>query len=1217
MMDASLPADQSGLSDLSAASIEDIEPHLAPQSPSDGSDAAPATPIQNSPPASLPMHLNATPGPSRLRTELNNNSRAAWTPSPDADASRSKSSSRSIHRASPGISGRGNESMGSSLGTFDFSNASFSESFLRRAGAHMLAGLDEAPLPPASSSASSPRYRNSSSPTVTAKPIRPVDPRTPFTGKSLRTRMAEAGMLDSPASSDGSSPASSPTARVLPESYTRTLSVHQEEDEGDNPQLSLNSPHADHASSSNSPTEDKLHEKRDGLRCEQSGSPGLDSFGLSGQHEWQEGLSMVPEESYIEDASQLPSSPFARRTLHTSALLDGTYSDSISEIPPATDVSELPSSKAASSDIAENDAELSTEVPSPTQLKDGDRSAYSPDEPPMDLESQAGNRPKYPVRARSASPAATSPSAPRPANTPRSFARLRVGTPVRSSPLSRVVNFSPSSAGSTPSQWQSPASQRSVAEDIGSSPVPSAGGSNVTSPASRNQLKADDRQLFPQTPGNTTQAEQPSSTPSQQWSPATSASFATPASQRPQPQSTPVTPAAFRATVDNHASTPASAFASPAAEFGTPKWTPSPGPSSAESHPLETVDEATQPDIGIKTAPEVEEEEPASSSACSSASAASERKQSGDVSTASQPESKASPQSAKKSHTLDTSLASTKESDSPSAARFSRMQLSRVSPQIILPAELASAPELGIVANAFDSLSHLSDSRVSRLLAQLSAATARIEELENALDAKEGEAVELQDVRITLSRLSMQYEELVRETDAKDVTVAELVKQLQAELKEGGVGRERELQRQLEEERRLREVDRRDYEVRIQGLLNPAISSSVPSDNAVDQAALTSDANLSTAVEQAKEQLRLTLEKDFDIRRAMEQRELLAKVERLERELASAPSPADVDGNVEQQRQIDQLTSDLDRRFEELEDLRSEVDAVTSARDSAEERVAMLEEELESARSSQRNNSHSRDSRSDDELAEEIDVLRTALAERDAQISNLEETLSLTTSRLTTVTSERDALSHQNTALSQMSTDNAERIQRLESHILTLESELRNRTPPSKPPTFTNTESASPERLLRLERELSNLQLELVKATKANEALQEDNVNFSIALSAKQLELGMVKRNARFALKDAANANVRVEKSVGLPRSKVAAAVVVFPTAPKGEVQEREGNRAEDKENVVLRREEEVVNTARANARQMLEQRRGNGVGGGEGRVEGGYAARRRQMIAA
>ncbi|GAC98705.1 hypothetical protein PHSY_006299 [Pseudozyma hubeiensis SY62] len=1211
MMDASLPADQSGLSDLSAASIEDIEPHLAPQSPSDGFDAAPATPMQNSPPALIPMHLNATPGPSRLRTELNDNSRAAWTPSPEAEASRSKSSSRSIHRASPRSSGRGNESMGSSLGTFDFSNASFSESFLRQAGAHMLAGLDEAPLPSAPSSASSPRYRHSSSPTVTAKPIRPVDPRTPFTGKSLRTRMAEAGMLDSPASSDGSSPASSPTARVLPDSYTRTLTVHHEEDEGDSSQLPLDSPHDDHVSSSNSPVVDKLESDVSPLNHDKLTV--MDSFGLSEHHEWQEGLSIVPEESYIEDASQLPSSPFGRRISHTSADLDEASRHSISELPPTTDAPEFFPSKASLSDAAENGAELSAGVSSPKRLKQGDRSAYSPDEPARDLETQAGDRINYPVRARAASPAATPPSAPRAPNTPRSFARLRVGTPVRSSPLSRVVNFSPSSAGSTPSQWQSPASQRSVAEAIGSSSGPSAGGSNVASPMNHIQLEAGDHQLFPQTPGSTKSAQQVTSTPSQQWSPATSASFATPASQRPLPQSTPVTPANFRAAVDHHASTSASAFASPAAEFGTPQWTPSPGPSSAESHQPETVDEAAQPDISIKTSLEVEEEESASSSACSSASAASERKQSGDVSTASQPESKASPRSGKKSHKLDTSLASTKDSDSPSVARFSRMQLSRASPPIILLNELESVPELGIVAKAFDSLSHLSDSRVSRLLAQLSAATAKIEELENALDAKEGEAVELQDVRVTLSQLSMQYEELVAETDAKDVAVAEMVKQLQVELKEGGRGRERELGRQLEEERRLREVDRRDYEVRIQGLLNPANSSSVPSDYAVDQAASTGDAKLSTAVEQAKEQLRLTLEKDFDIRRAMEQRELLAKVERLERELASAPSPTDVDGYAEQQRQIDQLTTDLDRRFEELEDLRSELDAVASARDSAEERVAMLEEELESARISQRGNSHSHDSKSEDELVEELEALQTALAERDAQISNLEETLSLTTSRLTTVTTERDALSHQNTVLSQTSTDSAERIQRLESHILTLESELRVRTPSSKS-TSTNTESASPERLLRLERELSNLQLELVKATKANEALQEDNVNFSIALSAKQLELGMVKRNARFALKDAANANVGVEKSVGLPRSKAVA--VVFPTVPKGEVQERKGGRAGYKENVVPRREE-VVNTARAHARQMLEQRRGTGVGGGEGRVEGGYAARRRQMIAA
>lgn len=530
-----------------------------------------------------------------------------------------------------------------------------------------------------------------------------------------------------------------------------------------------------------------------------------------------------------------------------------------------------------------------------------------------------------------------------------------------------------------------------------------------------------------------------------------------------------------------------------------------------------------------------------------------------------------------------------------------------------------------MVASAFDSLGHLSDSRVSRLVAQLSASTARIEELESALEARESERDELQDVRFTLSQLSVQYDDLVQEANGKDAAMADLVKQLERQLQESHREREVELVRQLQEERRLREVERRDYVVRIQGLMNSAVTPRVPS----DQEGHESGDQLRAAIEQAKEQLRLTLEKDFDIRRAMEQRELQARVEQLERELAAkAASHLDNDAasdgghDSELQRQIGHLTSELDRRFEELHDLREDVESITLQRDTAEEKVLLLERQLDEARSQAHDHSNST-SRINKQLEEELDELRSTLADRDAEIARLQETLSLTNSHLTSLTSNHDALTNQHDHLSKQHTSASARITQLESHIDTLESQLRTRTPakPTEAPAAPGT--PAPDRVLKLERELASLQLELLKLGKANDALQEDNIHFSIALSAKQLELGMVKRNARFALKNAqAHLNATVGgDNVGLPRSKGVATArsggergeVVFPAVPEGDFAVQAGVVEAGKENG----KGEQANQARMHARQMLAQRRATTESTGQTGHAGHAVRRARPMLAA
>ncbi len=101
------------------------------------------------------------------------------------------------------------------------------------------------------------------------------------------------------------------------------------------------------------------------------------------------------------------------------------------------------------------------------------------------------------------------------------------------------------------------------------------------------------------------------------------------------------------------------------------------------------------------------------------------------------------------------------------------------------------------------------------------------------------------------------------------------------------------------------------------------------------------------------------------------------------------------------QRQVSELETELDRRFEELTEAQHEVEAVTSLKDQAETEIVRLEGELEAARS-----------RDDEqtEKDEELEELRSNLAEKEEQVERLEETLSLTQSRLTNLTAERDAL---------------------------------------------------------------------------------------------------------------------------------------------------------------------------------------------------------------
>ncbi|ETS60853.1 hypothetical protein PaG_04770 [Moesziomyces aphidis] len=1121
-MNASIGADQSGLSDLSAASdlsmaeyfaddsplLTDQQEHRTTQpssavlSPPSSSRLAPTTPV--------PRVSRSSPGPVGLTpAKLGGESSAAWTPSPDASSSRSATRLSVARKASPRMAKDANESMGSSLGTFDYSNASFSESFLRQAGAHMLAGLDEATQRSSPSpSSSSPRYRTSSSPTVTARPLRP-DPRTPFTGKSLRTRMAEAGMLDSPASSDGSSPSCSPTVRT---GYNGTQVQLGEEDIQDaqpSPDASLSPTRSPASSHQPGPA---LHSPSIASRLHQANDYSTE---LAAHGDWQEGLSMVPEESYIQDTSSIPASPANQSD---SAKLQHDSS--------AQDVVEQENSANASThSLPYSDASKAVELPPlPGQV------TPSPNRAVLNPLGESSS----PAQSKAASPSPlpqskppTPQSAPRSTNTPKSFMRLRMVTPARSSPLSRVVNFSPASSSSS-RQWQSPSSHASTegatanvtsprdwphggtSRILPSSPLagaprrmdsPSISFSSARNapqtPSSTEKAASQDRSLatpaersfiespakesyaspYPETPQGGLDVIKAASTPSHMWSPATSASFATPASQRPQ-----------QATATPHVSSPAEKLAihaslTPEAAFGTPKWSPSPAPAAAQ--PRDGIKDAVASPQATSESPQIDEHDSRSlSSSCSSSSG---RKQSGctDSSREVEPAADTSSDAAKAHPDVSTkrerevSLWSPQHSDSPSAARFSRMQLARLPTKPV--AELGVA-ELAGVASAFDSLAELSDSRVARLLAQLQASTAYIDSLETALDAKERDEAhlratwdakdaDLDEVRAALTQLSAQYAELVADAEAKDARMQGLVDQLQGKVERAGGQRDAELERQLEEERRLREVERRDFEVRMR-----AIRSAPTTCGAHDSPAPTADggvgAERASEIEQAKAELRATLEKDFALEEQLASRSLSG---------AAADERLTAGNEVELQREVESLTAELDRRFEELCDVRAELGDVAAQRDAAEDHAAQLEEDLaESAASS------------------ELATLREQLAGKNAEFAQLDAELATLRLEL----ADKDA-----------------KLVRLGEELLSARAAVRDAQPPPQPEPQQEETTRGSERVVVLERQLANAELELVRLRKAHDALAQDNVHWSIALAAKQLELGMVKRNARFALK--------------------------------------------------------------------------------------------------
>ncbi len=680
------------------------------------------------------------------------------------------------------------------------------------------------------------------------------------------------------------------------------------------------------------------------------------------QADWQEGLSMVPEESYIEEASRMQYSPAAshndasRRSVGVVASpLRSTFMANSVEKDADASTSLPVSGEGETAEAARHSPSEPAESPSKSQEASRLESVTPPSpsvssQPEAQIASPSRQSPPTasPVRS-SPAPKASAPStpksAPRPLSTPKSFARLRVGTPVRSSPLSRVVNFTPSSTSSSP-RWQSPASQRSVDASEAASPqakfeTPAREGSvivGLTTPASDSvdvveqfQTPGGDALLvesedgkengrdrsLPQTPKDGRDV----ATPSRFFSPAASDSFATPAFQRP--SSAPTTPAPVTAHNDALNATPADAASSSLPAFGTPQWTPSPASTSTPAAPevsqtAEQITEQQQESINARSAPGEEESSPRSISSCSSSS---ERKQSGDISTASiasqvplsndEPRKDQLEKSAQRSDesTLPTQRRREKHFDSsPSAARFSRLQLTRLAPTAAppqppkLPLALVSsheaAPELNVISTAFNTLSQLSDDRVSRLIAQLSASTAHVEALEKMLEAKEDTEArleeELDDVRSTLGHLKGEYEGFVQQTEAREVEVGQLVAELQGRIearksKEGSEERVAALERELEEERRLREVERRDFEVRLQALLNPTSSSPSPQEFAGDAVVSLADKD---AMEVAKAQLRASMEKDFDIRRSMEHRELLAKIAELEAKLVTSTSLA-------------------------------------------------------------------------------------------------------------------------------------------------------------------------------------------------------------------------------------------------------------------------------------------------------------------------------------
>lgn len=250
-------------------------------------------------------------------------------------------------------------------------------------------------------------------------------------------------MLDSPASSDGSSPSRSPTVRT---GYNGTQVQLGEEDIQDaqpSPDASLSPMRSPASSHQPGPA---LHSPSIASRLHQTNDYSTE---LAAHGDWQEGLSMVPEESYIQDTSSIPASPANQSD---SAKLQHDSS--------AQDVVEQENSANASThSLPYSDASKAVELPPlPGQV------TPSPNRAVLNPLGESSS----PAQSKAASPSPlpqskppTPQSAPRPTNTPKSFMRLRMVTPARSSPLSRVVNFSPASSSSS-RQWQSPSSQAST-----------------------------------------------------------------------------------------------------------------------------------------------------------------------------------------------------------------------------------------------------------------------------------------------------------------------------------------------------------------------------------------------------------------------------------------------------------------------------------------------------------------------------------------------------------------------------------------------------------------------------------------------------------------------------------------------------------------------------------------------------------------------------------
>lgn len=1052
----------------------------------------------------------------------------------------------------------------------------------------MLAGLDETEIhaPEATPSSSSPRSRTSSSPTVTAKPIRAVgeDSRTPFTGKSLRTRMVEAGMMGSPSSSGASSwLEDSPSARLSEQIEIRAFREREQEGEE-----RLNSPQSQRYGEGSSP--------RPNLgKSDQVGSPyrrqdACNGSEGEGENGWQEGLSMVPEESYIEDASQLASSPAPRDVSHRST---HRVKENLSTPP-----SPAPSPSTPSSPASEHQHPQSpTSAPSPSSPE----TLHQPQS--VALQASTATSPKSTVGPSTPPSQSKAPTI----HTPRSFARLQMATPARSSPLSRVVNFTPSSMRSD-SDWQSPQSE--VSTEKLSPGFPNVAESNFSqaeevqartadSQSARQDFSTAEADLRPQTPKENKPAVQ---TPSRFYSPA-STSFGTPASQYQTWSSVLGTPAtndaeelsALVVGIDTRQSetfgTPPQHILSAAASVT----------SQIEKDEKEKIEDHQQLSHGI-TSDQVETEEEAASS-CSSTSS-SHHKQQGDLfSTASLASHPFSPPSTQKQAQLNSP---SQNFDSPSATRLSRVQLSRLPPNPCLSLT-NTAPELAVVAGAFDTLDQLTDTRISRLLSQLSASTARVQELQDELESNS----ELDELRSTLNDLSQQYQDFVTEAERKDSEMAELVLKLQTQLEARKGKRVAELEKELEEEKRLREVERRDYEVRLQGLLsNP--SCSIP----IHNNAIGGD-EMEKAVELAKTQLHLTLEKDFKVRRAIEQRELKERIFQLEAQLSTSTKPPISAQEEEKEKdqlckQVIELESELNRRLEQLSDLQDQLLSITLVKDRAQDKIEMLEEQLASS------SPLPIGMREDVELEAQFEDCKLRLEEKQEEISHLKETLDLTSAHASGLDSELAILTEQYAQSQTDLEDSKLRVKELESHLVMLENRLRTpSTPPPQPTHSEETKTSTQKRLKKLEQQIANSNLELLKLTRANEALQQDNINFSIALSAKQLELGMVKRNARFALKATgqhANASAITGKvgMVGLAVSKQLPHLDKESERVKAEI--KKGGKEWDREN--QKPTQMGVNLTRQHARQLLAQRRANNDGGVRDSDQGRVSRKQRLALA-